>query len=81
MLEDTVAIAATLSCVQRLRGQRPPGRLHLQLSFYRVSAAEVKAAQQPGRLPPRVPLSIIDHKLMIIEVLVLHSHRQSVAID
>ena len=54
MAKDTVATAATFSCIERLRGQRPPCRLHLQLSFYRVGAAEVKAAQQAGQLHPQV---------------------------
>ncbi len=53
-MKDTVATAATLSCIERLTGQRPPCMLHLQLSFYRVGAAEVEAAQQAGHLPPKV---------------------------
>ena len=54
MAKHTVATAATFSCIERLRGQRPPCRLHLQLSFYRVGAAEVKAAQQARQFPPQV---------------------------
>ncbi|CAL5226034.1 g8845 [Coccomyxa viridis] len=53
IMKDTVATAATLSCIERLTGQRPPCMLHLQLSFYRVGAAEVEAAQQAGHLPPK----------------------------
>ena len=56
-MKDTVTTAATLSCIERLRGQRLPCRLHLQCSFYRVGAAEVKAAQQNRQLPPQVPPS------------------------
>ena len=53
-MKDTVATAATFSCIEKLRGQRPPCMLHLQLSFYRVGAAEVEAAQQVRQLPPMV---------------------------
>ena len=58
MAKDTVATAATFSCIERLRGQRPPCRLHLQLSFYRVGAAEVKAAQQVRQLLLKCSLSV-----------------------
>ena len=52
-MKETVATAATLKCIERLRRLRPPCRLHLQLSLYRVGAAEVKAAQQQQQLSLR----------------------------
>jgi len=54
LVKDSVITAATLNCIERLRGQREPCKLHLQLSFYRVGAAEVKAAQQDQQLSPQV---------------------------
>ena len=57
-MKDTVTTAATLTCIERLRGQRPPCRLHLLCSFYRVGAAEVEAAQRNGQLPPQVLWSV-----------------------
>ena len=53
-MKDTVTTAATLNCIERLRGQRPPCMLHLQLSLYRVGAAEVEAAQQAGQVCTQV---------------------------
>ena len=53
-MKETVATAATLKCIERLQRLRPPCRLHLQLSLYRVGAAEVKAAQQQQQLSSQV---------------------------
>ncbi len=61
-MKDAVATAATFSCIERLRGERPPCMLHLQLSFYRVGAAEVEAAQQASQLPPKVLTANIKHQ-------------------
>ena len=54
VMKETVATAATLKCIERLQRLRPPCRLHLQLSLYRVGAAEVKAAQQQQQLSSQV---------------------------
>jgi len=54
IVKDSVTTAATLNCIERLRGQREPCKLHLQLSFYRVGAAEVEAARQDQQLSPQV---------------------------
>ena len=54
VMKETVTTAATLNCIERLRRLRPPCRLHLQLSLYRVGAAEVKAAQQHQQLSSQV---------------------------
>ena len=53
-MKETVTTAATLNCIERLRRLRPPCRLHLQLSFYQVGAAELKAAQQHQQLSSQV---------------------------
>ena len=58
MAKDTVATAATFSCIERMRGQRPPCRLHLQLSSHRISVAEVKLLNRPGTSLLRCSLSI-----------------------
>ena len=54
VMRETVSTAATLKCIDRLRRLRPPCRLHLQLSLYRVGAAEVKSAQQHQQLSSQV---------------------------
>ena len=54
VMKETVTTAATLNCIEKLRRLRPPCRLHLQLSLYRVGAAEVKAAQQHQQLSSQV---------------------------